>query len=197
MFTQLLPIGRSRGGLGIGLSLARRLVEMHGGTIKAHSAGPHRGSQFIVKLPIAAVSDAKISTLNPIVPAEMSHLKVLVVDDNRDAAITLQMLMSIHGHEAIMAHDGGEACRVAETYRPNVILLDIGLPTMNGYEACRTIRQSPWGKQMTIIALTGWGKDEDRRQSEEAGFDGHLVKPVNNDMLMATLSTAMAAQSGA
>ncbi|HEY4262607.1 MAG TPA: ATP-binding protein [Schlesneria sp.] len=196
MFTQLLPIGRSRGGLGIGLSLARRLVEMHGGTIRARSDGPNRGSQFIVKLPIAAASNANLPTLDPSISTEMSHLKVLVVDDNRDAAITLQMLMSIHGHEAIMAHDGGEACRVAESYRPNVILLDIGLPTMNGYEACRTIRQSPWGKQMTIIALTGWGKDEDRRQSEEAGFDGHLVKPVNNDTLMATLSTAMATQSG-
>lgn len=198
MFTQLQPIGRSHGGLGIGLSLARRLVSMHGGTIEAHSDGLNRGSQFVVTLPIASTihnPETRIPSMDSI--AEARSLKVLVVDDNRDAAVTLQMLMNMHGHDAVMAHDGDEACRIAETYRPNVILLDIGLPTMNGYDACRMIRQSTWGKQMTIVALTGWGKDEDRRKSEEAGFDGHLVKPVHSDTLMTTLAAAIATRDSA
>jgi DNA-binding response OmpR family regulator len=166
---------------------------MHGGTIEAFSEGPGRGSQFVVTLPIATTIHASDSPERNGDSLEGTPpLKILVVDDNRDAAVTLQMLMNMYGHDAVLAHDGDEACRVAESYRPDVILLDIGLPTMNGYDACRTIRQSSWGQAMTIIALTGWGKDEDRRKSDEAGFDGHLVKPVHSEALMATLAAARA-----
>lgn len=195
MFAQL-PSNRVHGGLGIGLSLARRLVEMHGGTITAHSEGSGRGSLFEIRLPIPADAQRKPTKSLPTDEAKGGPLKVLVVDDNQDAAMTLSLLMRIHGHEAIMAADGVEACDRAESHRPHVILLDIGLPGMSGYDVCRTIRQTPWGKEMTIIALTGWGKDEDRRKSQEAGFDGHLVKPVDHDELMDLLTTSVSASPG-
>jgi CheY-like chemotaxis protein len=115
--------------------------------------------------------------------------RILVVDDNRDAAESLSMLLSITGHDTSIAHDGGEAYGCAERERPDVILLDIGLPTLSGYEVCRRIRQQPWGRQLFIIALTGWGQAEDRQKTREAGFDGHLVKPVAYDALLRLLDS--------
>lgn len=190
MFAQLhSPIDRSHGGLGIGLALARRMVEMHAGSITAASDGPGRGSTFQICLPIAVKPPSNPpQSKDGAVSRAIQAARVLVVDDNRDAATTLAMIMKCHGHEVAIAHDGAEACQVAESYRPLAILLDIGLPGMNGHEACREIRQRPWGKNVTIIALTGWGQDEDRRLSEEAGFDGHLVKPVEYDALTEMLS---------
>jgi PAS domain S-box-containing protein len=189
MFSQVeTSLERSRGGLGIGLTLVRRLVEMHGGSVEARSAGPGRGSQFVVRLPIVPMAE---ETLAP-APAAASPLaapprSVLVVDDNHDAALTLATLLEIGGHRTFTAHDGAEALAAAERHRPQVVLLDIGLPSLNGYEVCRRLREQPWGKAMLIVALTGWGQEEDRVRSREAGFDGHLVKPVDHAALTALL----------
>lgn len=121
-------------------------------------------------------------------PAAAGSYRILVVDDNRDAALSLAMLLKLTGHQTQMAHDGVEAVEKATAWVPDVVLLDIGLPRMNGYDVCRTIREQAWGKNVAMIALTGWGQDEDRRKSEEAGFDGHLVKPVEHASLVQTLA---------
>jgi PAS domain S-box-containing protein len=182
MFSQMAPaLERSHGGLGIGLSLVRGLIELHGGTVEARSGGIGTGSEFIVCLPM---TDA------PVQPAEKSsddggrsgagpRRRILVVDDNRDAADSLAMILRMMGHETCTAYDGLEALQAAVSFRPAVVLLDIGLPKMNGYEAARHIRQQPWGKGIALIALTGWGQEEDKRRALEAGFDHHLTKPVD------------------
>jgi PAS domain S-box-containing protein len=179
---------RSQGGLGIGLTLVRRLVQMHGGSVQAESAGEGKGAEFVVRLPIHEPRPA--ASPEPAPAREPSAARrILVVDDNHDSAESLAMLLSITGNQTSTAHDGAEALDAAARHRPDVVLLDIGLPTLNGYEVCRRIREEPWGKEMVLIALTGWGQDEDRRKSQEAGFDGHLVKPVNYPALMALLAT--------
>jgi CheY-like chemotaxis protein len=195
MFSRGDPQPRAGGGLGIGLSLAKRLVEMHGGSITAQSQGPGRGSSFTVRLPALAdaVGDAAagFAENHCATPAEstVKH-RVLVVDDNSDAAATLVMALEQQGHEAKSAHDGREALAQLEDYRPSVILLDIGLPEMNGYEVCREIRRKPWGDRIAIVAVTGWGQDEDRRRSAEAKFDAHLVKPIDLAALSRLLDEA-------
>jgi signal transduction histidine kinase len=185
MFTQVdTSLGRSRNGLGIGLTLAKQLVELHGGTVQARSAGVGQGSEFVVLLPV-------LSTPLPPLPREPSGVKpvatvqrrILVVDDNPDAAESLAMLLKLSGHEVHIAHDGLEAVEVAAKLQPDVILLDIGLPRLDGYEAARRIRKQPRDKGVILVALTGWGQDEDRRRSEEAGFDAHMIKPVDLDAL--------------
>jgi PAS domain S-box-containing protein len=177
----------SQGGLGIGLTLANRLVHLHGGSIDAKSAGVGRGSEFVVRLPIAAEHADDETQPLPSTPHTNRAHRVLVVDDNRDAASSLALLLQIAGHETSRAHDGPSALEAAEKERPEVILLDIGLPTLNGYEVCRRIRAQPWGASVVLIALTGWGQEEDRRRSHEAGFDGHVVKPVEYAELMTLL----------
>ena len=180
-FTQVdRSLEGSQGGLGIGLTLVKRLIELHGGSIEARSGGHRTGSEFVVRLPIvlAMPSEAALGNAHISPTMQSAGHRILVVDDNRDSARTLARLLSIIGHEACMAHDGGEAVAMAETYRPGVILLDIGLPVMNGYEVARTIRRHPWGTDIMIVALTGWGQVEDRKRSKEAGIDHHLVKPV-------------------
>jgi PAS domain S-box-containing protein len=187
MFNQVQgSLERSQGGLGIGLTLVRRLVQMHGGTVQADSAGEGKGAEFVVRLPI---HEARRGAPPETAPARepSQRRRILVVDDNRDSAESLAMLLDITGNATFTAHDGADALDAAARDRPDVVLLDIGLPTLNGYEVCRRIRAEPWGKDMTLIALTGWGQDEDRRKSHEAGFDGHLVKPVNYPALMALL----------
>jgi len=168
---------RAQGGLGIGLALVRRLVEMHGGSVRAHSDGPGQGSEFVVRLPALATAPAVGESLVPEAAAPVRR-RVLVVDDNRDAADALALLLQHNGHETFVAYDGAEAFAAADQYRPDVMLLDIGLPGMNGHDVCRQMRQQPWGKRIRMIALTGWGQEDDRQKSREAGFDGHLVKPV-------------------
>ena len=187
MFEQLDRSGpSSQGGLGIGLTLVRRLVQMHGGSVEARSAGVGKGSVFVVRMPIEDAPEA--IALQPV--TRPSHVRrILVVDDNFDAAESLSMLLSITGHETSMAHDGGVAYDCAERERPDVVLLDLGLPTLSGFEVCRRIRQEPWGREIFVIALTGWGQDEDRQKTREAGFDGHLVKPVAYDALLRLLDS--------
>jgi PAS domain S-box-containing protein len=195
MFMQIEPSDhRSQGGLGIGLTLARRLVQMHGGTIEASSPGEGLGSEFTVRLPTVSgrngESDAKGATLDSScakIPASLR--RVLVVDDNKDAATSLVMLLNATGHETWVAHDGQQAIEAVQKHRPDVVLLDIGLPVLNGYEVCRRVRQLPGGSGVIIVALTGWGQERDRNESREAGIDGHLVKPVRHDSLMALLNS--------
>jgi PAS domain S-box-containing protein len=180
MFSQLAPaLERSQGGLGIGLALVRGLVELHGGRVEVRSAGLGKGSEFIVHLPMVE-SPMPV----PQEPVEVEKFRsvpkrrILVVDDNRDAAVSMVMMLRMMGHETSTAYDGLEAVQAAATFRPEVVLLDIGLPKMNGYEAALHIRKQPWGKGMVLIALTGWGQEEDKRRALEAGFDHHLTKPV-------------------
>jgi PAS domain S-box-containing protein len=185
MFVQVdTSLERSRDGLGIGLTLVKTLVELHGGSIEVHSEGLGRGSEFIVRLPVAPAESETPRTEPPMPAPPRASRRVLVVDDNVDAAESLAMLLTFSGHEARQAHDGAEALKVAEEFRPDVVLLDIGLPVMNGYEACRRLRQEPWARSMLLVALTGWGQEEDREQSRDAGFDVHLVKPVDHEALL-------------
>jgi len=180
-------LDRSQGGLGIGLTLVRRLVQMHGGSIEARSAGEGRGSQFVVRLPI--VHHAADEPVIQGGVAMGSGRLILVVDDNEDAASSLARLLELDGHEIVAVHDGAAAYDAAARHRPDVVLLDIGLPLLDGYEVCRRIRQQPWGTGMLLVALTGWGQEEDRHKTREAGFDGHLVKPVNYGELMMLLGS--------
>ncbi|HSE30740.1 MAG TPA: PAS domain S-box protein [Pyrinomonadaceae bacterium] len=180
---------RSQGGLGIGLTLVKRLTEMHDGSIEAKSAGEGQGSEFVVRLPIVS---KPLSTMEPALSVEKTtQRRILIVDDNKDSADSLAMLLEITGNKTYMAHDGEEAVAAIEGNRPEVVLLDIGLPKLDGHEVCRRVRQQPWGKDIVMIALTGWGQDDDRRKSKEAGFNGHLVKPVDYDKLLELLSTLM------
>jgi CheY-like chemotaxis protein len=179
MFAQVdTSLDRVTSGLGIGLTVAARLVGMHGGRIEALSEGKSRGSEFVVRLPILAEG---ATSPRPEEGAEATSpiYRILVVDDNQDSAQSLALLLKCMGHETKTALDGVEALEAAEASRPDVVLLDIGMPGVSGYEVCRRIREQPWAKAMTLIAQTGWGQDEDRRRTREAGFDGHLVKPVD------------------
>ncbi|HEX7122864.1 MAG TPA: ATP-binding protein [Gemmatimonadaceae bacterium] len=181
---------RSRGGLGIGLSLARRLVEMHGGTLSATSDGEGHGSEFVVRLPLLKhVSSGAEPAVRPAgIPVRVR--RVLVVDDNRDAVASLAELLRLRGHEVRTAGNGWDALTVGSDFEPEVIVLDIGMPGLNGYDTCRAIGTQPWGKSATVIALTGWGKDEDRRHALEAGFDWHMVKPADPDALTRLIATS-------
>jgi signal transduction histidine kinase/ActR/RegA family two-component response regulator len=189
MFTQAnQELERTQGGLGIGLTLVERLVEMHGGSVKAFSEGPGHGSEFVVRLP-GLIEKPKPQPPEPTASEQTGAARrILVVDDNRDSAESLALLLRLSGHETHMAHDGLEAVETAATFKPDVVLLDIGLPKLNGYDVCRRIRQQPGGNGIVLIALTGWGQDEDRRKSQEAGFNGHLVKPVDHSSLTKLLT---------
>jgi PAS domain S-box-containing protein len=191
LFVQLdRSLERNQAGLGIGLTLVRRLLELHGGSVVAESAGLGHGSRFVVRLPrIAPPADS--AGAPPGVPAAAPspppRHRVLVVDDNRDSAESLALLLRLEGHELHEAYDGAEAIALAERHRPDAIVLDIGLPGINGYEACRRIRELRPEYDPLIVALTGWGQEDDRRRSAEAGFDAHLVKPVDVEALLRLL----------
>lgn len=180
---------RAEGGLGVGLSLVRALTEMHGGRVEARSEGLNCGSEFLVRLPLAAgVVEAGGSESDaPEYASGALPLRVLVVDDLRDSADSLAALLELTGHEAWAAYEGTASIETAERLRPDVILLDIGMPDVDGYEVCRRLRELPWASGTTLIALTGWGQENDRRRSVEAGFDHHLVKPVEIPALMKLL----------
>jgi CheY-like chemotaxis protein/two-component sensor histidine kinase len=182
MFSQLdRGIERSTGGLGIGLALVKGLVEMHGGTVTGTSAGQGMGSTFTVELPVLKSS----SQPQPLEPSEAGQIgdgprwRILVVDDNMDAARSMAGVLKLLGNEVRTAHDGLQAIAMAEEFRPEIILMDMGMPRLNGYDATRRIREQPWGQSVTIIALTGWGQEGDKTRSQQAGCDGHLVKPVS------------------
>ena len=199
MFSQVdRGLNRPRGGLGIGLHLVKRLVEMHGGSVDAYSDGLDRGCRFTVRLPalpastsIAAPNASASGGAAPTVRAR----RILIVDDNVDHADSLAMLLSIDGHDVHCAHDGPEALSAAERLRPEVVLLDLGLPLVDGFETCRSIREQLWGKSMLLVAITGWGQDVDRQKSTEAGFDHHLVKPIDARTLAAIVNDASTAGS--
>ncbi len=190
MFSQVgSALERSQGGLGIGLTLVKQLVEMHGGRIEARSDGPGKGSEFVVRLPVVVeASGAPISDERDEPTTPTSSLRILIVDDNPDGADSLAMLLRIMGNDIRTAYDGQEGLEVAGAFRPDVALFDIGLPKLDGYQACRRIREQPWGKNVVLIAMTGWGQEEDRRRSHEAGFDRHMVKPVDPQELMELLA---------
>jgi signal transduction histidine kinase/ActR/RegA family two-component response regulator len=178
IFTQVdRHLDRSQGGLGIGLSIVKRLLEMHGGSVEAKSGGHGNGSEFIIRLPLMR-HVVNLQTAESEVSTMPCPRRVLVVDDNHDAAESLAMLLMLMGSEVKTAHNGLEALKLAADYLPELILLDIGMPVMNGYETARSIRQKAWGSKVVLVALTGWGQDEDRHKSEEAGFDLHMTKPI-------------------
>ncbi len=190
MFSQVdRSLERSQRGLGIGLHLVKRLVGMHGGSVTAHSEGDGQGSEIVVHLPLLTTSSpAETPETQPQPgPVTASPRRVLVVDDNTDAAQALALLLEVCGHETHAVHDGVAALDAAERLRPDTILLDIGLPRLNGFEVCRRIREQPWGKDVVVIALTGWGQEVDRRRSQESGFDHHIVKPVEHATLVKLL----------
>ena len=183
MFTQIEPAGgRAREGLGIGLTLVKSLVEMHGGTVDVCSAGQGQGSEFRVTLPTLEGVPAT-APVDESVGGASARRRILVVDDNHDSAISLAMLLEISGHATFTAHDGEAALEAMARHRPDVVLLDIGLPKLDGHEVCRRVRAESWGRDVVMIALTGWGQDEDRKRSQQAGFDNHLVKPVDHRVL--------------
>ncbi|MEO7499524.1 MAG: ATP-binding protein, partial [Casimicrobiaceae bacterium] len=193
LFSQVDNSLRSHGGLGIGLTLVKRLVEMHGGTVDVQSGGLGQGSEFTVRLPLAhgAVPARAEAVALPLLKAS-KPLCILVVDDNADAADSLASLLALAGHETHTAHDGIAAVDAAAALRPDVIVLDLGLPRMNGYDAAREIRRQPSGKAVLLIALTGWGGDDDRKKSRDAGFDAHLVKPLEMAAFAELLGSAEA-----
>lgn len=193
MFTQVdRSLERSQGGLGIGLTLVRRLLDLHDGTIKVHSNGPDQGSEFVVRLPLIPSPLDTTPRIDGLRTAALCGSRILVVDDNKDSADSLAMLLRLKGNEIQTAYDGLEAVTVAETFHPELVLLDIGLPKLNGYDVARRIRQQPWGQDVILVALTGWGQDEDRRRSDEAGFNHHIVKPVELSTLESLLVDSQA-----
>jgi PAS domain S-box-containing protein len=182
---------RHRGGLGIGLTLVKRIVELHGGTIEASSPGPSQGSEFVVRLPASSEthSPSKPGMYTPSSPSKQAGLRILVVDDNVDAAISVMKLLKLWGHEVQTAYSGPEALAMARKFRPQIVLLDIGMPGMSGYEVAKQLRAQPEFQSLVITALTGYGQAEDRRRSQEAGFNHHLTKPPDPFALAALLKS--------
>ncbi len=185
---------KSQGGLGIGLTLARRLAEMHGGSVEAHSEGLGMGSEFVVRLPVVVEGPTPHTSPEEEDQAAPSSLRILIVDDGHDGADSLAVILQTMGNDTRTAYDGEQGLDEARTFRPDVILCDIGLPKLNGLDVCRRIRAQSWGKSVMLVALTGWGQDADRRRSHEAGFDHHLVKPVELKALVNLLAGVQVAK---
>jgi signal transduction histidine kinase len=200
LFSQVHQKSESpHGGLGIGLALVRRLVEMHGGTVGASSRGPGQGTELVIRLPLIGVQSALVGAPGGRAkePPTVSPRRILVVDDNSDAVEALGLQLTLAGHDVRTANDGVEALEVAESFAPQVVLLDLGMPRMDGYETAREIRRRWWGGSATLVALTGWGQQQDRQRTSEAGFDVHLVKPVTEFDLFQAISSPRSATPGA
>jgi PAS domain S-box-containing protein len=179
MFSQIDgAAARSEGGLGIGLALVKGLLELHCGTIEARSDGLGRGSEFIVRLPLTEATPSEVSATDVDAPPVARGRRVMVADDNTDAADALAMLLELSGHEVRVAHRGRAALELAQTFRPDVAIIDIGMPDLSGYEVAKELRRESWGTGICLIALTGWGQDDDRQRAKNAGFDRHMTKPV-------------------
>jgi PAS domain S-box-containing protein len=196
LFTQIdRHSGRAQGGLGIGLTLVKSLTEMHGGEVRAHSDGLGQGSEFVIRLPLAARQAADVSAPAADRPAAgLSKRRILVVDDNRDAAMSMSMLLRVLGSDVRVAFNGADALTAMAEYKPAIVLLDIGMPGMDGYEVARRIREAPEFKEVTLIALTGWGQEEDRRRTQSAGFNHHLTKPADINVLETLLVSLQSPQ---
>jgi CheY-like chemotaxis protein len=186
------PAHAVQGGLGVGLSLARSIAELHGGVLTAHSEGLGKGSQFVLRLPAAAAPEAGVGAASP--SGELAlRQRILVVDDNVDAAESLGTMLAYSGHDVRVAHGGVEALSTAREFAPNVMILDLGMPEMDGYAVARAVRSDPRFATTRLIALSGYGQAEDRRRTADVGFDEHLVKPVEHDVLNAALGDLNAA----
>ena len=187
---------RSQGGLGIGLTLAKNLVEMHNGSIEAHSAGIGRGAEFVVKLPLLTIqhriAPEPPTTVADALPQGRRGIRLLVVDDNQDAAESFTILLRAQGHDARAAFSGPAALEMIKDFAPEIVFLDIGMPGMDGYEVARRLRQQTAAPKMTLVAVTGWGQQEDRRRSAESGFDHHLVKPLDPHALESLIESIRA-----
>jgi CheY-like chemotaxis protein len=192
MFTQVdRSLERTQAGLGVGLTLARRLVELHGGTIEARSEGSNRGSQVIVTLPVAVRSEAPAPAVADVRGGGAAHgHRILVADDNVDFAESFALILRMLGNEVRVVHDGADALQQAATFEPEFCFLDIGLPKLNGYDLAESLRASAATRNSTLIAITGWGQERDRQRAHQAGFDHHLVKPVDAGEIEALLRTA-------
>jgi len=191
LFTQVHSKAEgAQNGLGIGLALVRRLTEMHGGTVTACSEGPGRGTAFTVRIPALASEKVRSQAGVPETIPVVGPRRILVADDNRDAAESLALQLQLAGHEVRTAYDGVQALDAAKNFKPHIVVLDLGMPRMDGYETARRMRLRRWGKTATLIALTGWGQQQDRQRTTEAGFDAHLVKPVSESLLFQALASA-------
>jgi two-component system CheB/CheR fusion protein len=193
MFAQIdSQSSRTEGGLGIGLSLVKGLVELHGGSTEVASAGIGQGSEFTIRLPLPALDlDAAQANAADAMPHAATGRRVLIADDNKDAADSLAMLLEIEGYEVRVAHGGHAALALAQAFRPEVALLDIGMPELTGHEVATALRKEPWGKAIQLIALTGWGQERDRQQALEAGFNHHLTKPIDPVKLEALIASTL------
>jgi CheY-like chemotaxis protein len=191
MFMQVdTSLERSVSGLGIGLTLVKSLVELHGGTVEARSGGTGQGSEFVLRLPLMLEAQRTLAPGRAAADAKPTRFRrILIVDDNRDAAESLAMLLSITGNQTQTAFDGLEAVEAAAAFKPDLVLLDIGLPKLNGYDACRRIREQAWSRNMVLVALTGWGQEEDRSRASDAGFHSYIVKPVDYAALKKLLAS--------
>jgi CheY-like chemotaxis protein len=187
LFVQAQPATeRAHGGLGIGLALARRLIEMHGGAIAAHSDGPGKGTAIVITMPVCQADATRPSSSQ----IDVSHVarRVVIIDDNKDAAHTMSMLVEQLGGSARIAHDGVSGLAAVQEFQPDTVFLDIGMPGMDGYEACRRIRRQPSERDVVIVAVTGWGQSQDKQRALDAGFDAHLTKPVDPAALARVLA---------
>jgi CheY-like chemotaxis protein len=188
---------RAQGGLGIGLALVRKLVELHGGSVHAHSDGEGRGSRFLVRLPLlSATADAGGAAPAALAAPRTGGCTVLVVDDSPDSALSMSKIMELLGYRTVVAHDGLAAVQLTERHRPLVVLMDIGLPLLDGRDAARRIREGPGGHDMLLIAISGWGQEHDIEQSRRAGFDHHFVKPVDLARLTEVIGAFQAGLAG-